>query len=189
MISRNGAARSCGGATRRAPTSIQRPPARSPPSSPGTTDPAPVTLARPNPRSRLPATLRDMNGRPAGQFVVMDIGARSGGEAYLQPLAGQIKLIGFDDSTEEECKPGDVNAIQYEHHATIVAGQDGRQKFHKPAGQFSSGLRKGNMEYFDGLPGRANMVVLEELEVETTKLDRFASTLADDHTDFIKIDV
>jgi hypothetical protein len=49
--------------------------------------------------------LRDLKGRPAGQFVVMDIGARSGGEAYLQPLAGQLKIIGFDDSTADECKP------------------------------------------------------------------------------------
>jgi FkbM family methyltransferase len=130
-----------------------------------------------------------MNGRPAGQFVVMDIGARSGGEAYLQPLAGQLKLIGFDDSTEEECKPGDVSAIQYEHHAIIVAGQNGRRKFHKAAWPFSSGLHKANMEYFGRLPCRDNMVVVEELEVETTTLDRFASTLADDHIDFIKIDV
>jgi FkbM family methyltransferase len=148
-----------------------------------------VTLARPNPRPRLPAALRDLKGRPAGQFVVMDIGARSGGEAYLQPLAGQLKIIGFDDSTADECKPGDVNAIQYEHHATIVAGQDGRRTFHKAAWPFSSGLHKPNMKYFERLPCRDNMVTVEELEVETTTLDRFAGTLADDHIDFIKIDV
>ncbi len=33
------------------------------------------------------------------------------------------------------------------------------------------------------------MVVVEELDVETTTLDRFAQTLSDDHVDFIKIDV
>ena len=77
-----------------------------------------VTLAHLNPRPRLAPALRDMKGQPAGQFVVMDIGARRGGETYLQPLAGQIKLIGFDDSPEEECKPGEASAIQYEHHET-----------------------------------------------------------------------
>jgi hypothetical protein len=49
--------------------------------------------------------LRDLKGRLAGQFVVMDIGARSGGKDYLQLPAGQPKIIGFDDSTAEECKP------------------------------------------------------------------------------------
>ena len=130
-----------------------------------------------------------MKGRPAGQFVVMDVGARSGGEGYLQPLGGQLKIIGFDDSTAEECKPGDPNAIQYEHHATIVAGQDGRRTFHKAAWPFSSGLHKANLKFFDRLPCRDNMVVVEELEVETVTLDRFAGTLSDDHIDFIKIDV
>jgi FkbM family methyltransferase len=142
-----------------------------------------------NPHPRLAPALRDMKDRPAGQFVVMDIGARRGGETYLQPLAGQIKLIGFDDSPEEECKPGEASAIQYEHHETILAGEHGRGKFFKAAWPFSSGLYKPNMKFFERLPCRDNMVIVEELDVETTTLDRFAATLPDDHIDFIKIDV
>src|SRR5215831_12226174 len=130
-----------------------------------------------------------MTGRPAGQFVFMDIGARRGSEPYFKPLAGQLKVIGFDDSTEEECRPGDASAIQYEHHATIVAGENGRGKFFKTAWPFSSGLYKPNLKFFDRLPCRDNMVVVEELDVETTTLDRFAQALPDDHIDFIKIDV
>ena len=130
-----------------------------------------------------------MKGRPAGQFVALDIGARSGGETYLQPLAGQLKVIGFDDSTEQEWQPDDANAIPYEHHATIVAGEEGRRTFYKAAWPFSSGMHKPNMKFFDRLPCWPNMVTEAELEVETTTLDRFASTLSDDHIDFVKIDV
>jgi FkbM family methyltransferase len=119
----------------------------------------------------------------------MDIGARSGGETYLQALGGQIKVIGFDDSPAEECKPDEASAILYEHHATILAGEHGRGKFFKAAWPFSSGLHKPNMKFFERLPCRDNMVVVEELEVETTTLDRFAQALPDDHIDFIKIDV
>ncbi|HEY4170128.1 MAG TPA: FkbM family methyltransferase [Reyranella sp.] len=148
-----------------------------------------VTLAQLNPRPRLGPALRVMSGRPAGQFVFLDVGARSGGESYCAPLAGQLKVIGFDDSAAEECQPGDPAAIQYEHHSTIVAGQHGRGKFFKAAWPFASSLHKANMEYFDRLPCRDNMVVVEELDVETTTLDRFAQGLSDDHIDFIKIDV
>ena len=130
-----------------------------------------------------------MAGRPAGQFVFLDIGARSGGESYYAPLAGQLKVIGFDDSREEECRPGDPAAIHYEHHNTILAGKHGRGKFFKAAWPFASGLHKANMQYFDRLPCRDNLVVVEELDVETTTLDRFTETLSDDHIDFIKIDV
>jgi FkbM family methyltransferase len=148
-----------------------------------------VTLAHLNPRPRLGPALRTMTGGPAGQFVFLDIGARHGAEPYCAPLAGQLKVIGFDDSSEEECKPGESAAIQYEHHSTILAGQDGRGTFFKAAWPFSSGLHKPNMNYYDRLPCRDNMVVVEELDVETTTLDRFARTLSDDHVDFIKIDV
>ncbi|HEY2872277.1 MAG TPA: FkbM family methyltransferase [Reyranella sp.] len=130
-----------------------------------------------------------MAGQPAGQFVFLDVGARSGGESYYAPLAGQLKVIGFDDSTAEECQPGDPAAIQYEHHNTILAGEHGRGKFFKAAWPFSSGLHKPNMNYYSRLPCRDNMVVVEELDVETTTLDRFAQGLSDDHIDFIKIDV
>jgi FkbM family methyltransferase len=130
-----------------------------------------------------------MKGRPAGQFVVMDIGARRANEPYLQPLAGQLKVIGFDDSSEEECKPSEAGAIHYEHHETILAGEHGRGRFFKAAWPFSSGLYKPNMQFFERLPCRDNMVVVEELDVETTTLDRFAVTLPDGHIDFVKIDV
>jgi FkbM family methyltransferase len=148
-----------------------------------------VTLAQLNSRPRLAPALRNMAGRPAGQFVFLDIGSRSGGESYYQPLAGQLKVIGFDDSTAEECQPENAAAIQYEHHATILAGEHGRGKFFKAAWPFSSGLHKPNMKYFERLPCRDNMVIVEELDVETTTLDRFAQTVSDDHIDFIKIDV
>lgn len=148
-----------------------------------------MTLAQLNPRSRLGATLRNMAGRPAGQFVFLDVGARSGGETYYASLAGQLKVIGFDDSTMEECQPDGSAAIQYEHHTTILAGQDGRGTFYKAAWPYSSGLHKPNMKYFERLPCRDNMVTVEELDLETTTLDRFAQTLSDDHIDFIKIDV
>jgi FkbM family methyltransferase len=128
-----------------------------------------------------------MPGRPAGQFVFLDVGARSGGETYYAPLAGQLKVIGFDDSSGEECQPG--AAIQYEHHTTILAGQHGRGTFFKAAWPFSSGLHKPNMKYFERLPCRDNMVIVEEQDLEMTTLDRFAQTLSDDHIDFIKIDV
>jgi FkbM family methyltransferase len=128
-----------------------------------------------------------MSGRPAGRFVFLDIGARSGGETYYAPLAGQLKVIGFDDSPAESCAPGE--AIQYEHHTAILAGQHGRRTFFKAAWPFSSSLYKTNMKYFDRLPCRDNMVVVDELEVETTTLDHFAADLSDDHIDFIKIDV
>jgi FkbM family methyltransferase len=130
-----------------------------------------------------------MAGRPAGQFVFLDIGARSGGETYYAPLAGQLKVIGFDDSSGEECQPDDAAAIQYEHHTTIVAGRNGPATFFKTAWPFSSGLHKPNMKYFERLPCRDNMVVVEEQQVETVTLDRFAQSLSDDHIDFIKIDV
>ena len=148
-----------------------------------------MTLAQLNPHPRLGPTLRAMADHPAGQFVFLDIGARSGGETYYAPLAGQLKVIGFDDSSKEECQPGDPAAIHYEHHSTILAGQHGRGKFFKVAWPFSSGLHKPNMAYFSRLPCRDNMIVVEELDVETTTLDRFAGTLSDDHVDFIKIDV
>jgi FkbM family methyltransferase len=146
-----------------------------------------VTLAQLNPRPRLGPTLRNMPSRPAGQFVFLDVGARSGGETYYAPLAGQLKVIGFDDSPGEECQPG--TAIQYEHHTTILAGRHGRGTFFKAAWPFSSGLHKPNMRYFERLPCRDNMVIVEEQDVETTTLDRFAQGLSDDHIDFIKIDV
>jgi FkbM family methyltransferase len=130
-----------------------------------------------------------MAGLPAGQFVFLDIGSRSGGETYYKPLAGQLKVIGFDDSTAEENRPDAGTAIQYEHHETILAGAHGRRKFFKAAWPFSSGLHKPNMKYFERLPCRDNMVIVEELDVETTTLDRFAGTISDDHIDFIKIDV
>jgi len=130
-----------------------------------------------------------MAGQPAGQFIFLDIGARNGGEAYYAPLAGQLKVIGFDDSSESECRPSDLAAIRYEHHTTILAGEHGRRKFFKLAWPFSSGLHKPNMKYYDRLPCRNNMVVVDEMDVETTTLDRFAQTLSDDHIDFIKIDV
>lgn len=128
-----------------------------------------------------------MEGRPAGPFVFLDVGARSGGEAYYAPLAGQLKVIGFDDSPAEECAPGE--AIEYEHHTAILAGQHGRGTFFKAAWPFASSLHKPNLKYFDRLPCRDNMVVVEELDVETTTLDSFAAGLSDDHIDFIKIDV
>ena len=146
-----------------------------------------VTLARMNNRPRLPATLLEMRDRPAGQFVILDIGARSSSEAYCQPLAGQLKIIGFDDSAEEDSRPD--GAVQYEHHATILAAQHGRGKFFKTAWPFSSGLHKPNMDFLDRFPCRDNMVTVEEVELETTTLDRFAGTLADDNIDFIKVDV
>ena len=148
-----------------------------------------MTLAQLNPRPRLGPALRTMAGRPAGQFVILDIGARDGAESYYTPLAGQLKVIGFDDSAEEECQPGDPAAIQYQHHNTILAGQHGRGKFFKAAWPFSSGLHKPNMKYYERLPCRDNMVVVEELDLETTTLDCFSKTLSDDHIDFIKIDV
>jgi FkbM family methyltransferase len=130
-----------------------------------------------------------MKGRPAGQFVVMDIGARRANEPYLKPLGGQLKVIGFDDSSEEECNPGEASAIQYEHHETILAGEHGRGRFFKAAWPFSSGLYKPNMQFFERLPCRHNMEIVEELDVETTTLDRFSATLPDGHIDFVKIDV
>ncbi len=128
-----------------------------------------------------------MAGRPAGQFVFLDVGARSGGETYYAPLAGQLKVIGFDDSAAEGCTPGD--AIQYEHHTTILAGEHGRRTFFKAAWPFASSLYKPNMKYYERFPCRDNMVVVEEVDVETTTLDRFAGNLSDNHIDFIKIDV
>ena len=148
-----------------------------------------VTLAQLNPRPRLGPALRAMAGRPAGQFIFLDVGARNSGELYYQPLAGQLKVIGFDDSSKEECHPGEWETIQYEHHTTILAGEHGRGRFFKLAWPFSSGLHKPNMQYFDRLPCRDNMVVVDELDVETTTLDLFAQDLSDDHIDFIKIDV
>ncbi len=128
-----------------------------------------------------------MAGRPAGRFVFLDVGARSGGETYYAPLAGQLKVIGFDDSGADECVPGE--AIQYEHHTAILAGQEGRRTFFKTTWPYGSGLHRPNMEYFNRLPCRDNLVVVEQLEVETTTLDRFAQGLSDDHVDFIKVDV
>ena len=146
-----------------------------------------MTLAQLNPRPRLGPALRTMAGQPAGQFIFLDVGARSGGEAYYAPLAGQLKVIGFDDSPAEGCAPGD--AIQYEHHTTILAGEHGRRTFFKTAWPFASSLYKPNMKYYDRLPCRDNMVAVEEVDIETTTLDRFATTLSDNHVDFIKIDV
>ena len=119
----------------------------------------------------------------------MDVGARDGSGIYYEALAGQLKVIGFDDSAAEDYKPDDASAIQYEHHMIILAGQHGRGRFFKAAWPYSSGLHRPNMKYFERLPCHANMVIVEEVDVETTTLDRFAKTLSDDHVDFIKIDV
>ena len=122
--------------------------------------------------------LRQLPHRPAGNFVLMDIGARGASEALYAPLAGQAKVIGFDDSSEEESKPADGSEIHYEHHTTILAGQHGMAKFFKTAWPFASGLYEPNMKFLSRLPSSDKLLLtVAEVELETTTLDRFRPRL------------
>lgn len=148
-----------------------------------------MTLRNPNPTPRFSTALAQLPGRPAGTFVVVDIGARGGAEKCWQVLTGQLRLIGFDASAAE-CEHLNRAAKQggHEYHARIIGGRTGRATFYTTKFAHSCGLYQGNPDYIGRFPF-TNMDVIASHEVDTTTLDTFAKEIGLDQTDFIKIDV
>jgi hypothetical protein len=78
--------------------------------------------------------------KAAGNFILMDIGARGGIDEYWNALAGQLKVIGFDDSDESTCRFNNNPEIEYNFYRKFIGNKNGMATFNVARYPFSSGL-------------------------------------------------
>lgn len=150
-----------------------------------------MTLAHPNPNTRFPDAVQPLLAERRQQYVIVDIGARSGVEALWRNFQHVADFIGFDPD-EEECARLNATFRDNGHerlvvHPHAIAGRNGPHTFHVTQFPFSSGLYRGNDAWLDRFPF-TTLKVEREVEVDAITLDHFCEEAALDHVDFVKID-
>jgi FkbM family methyltransferase len=137
-----------------------------------------------------------------GRLVVVDCGARYGGEASRwQVLGDRVRILGFEPDPGE-CRALEAKArgegIEARYFPYLVAGTTQRRAFHQKHSPTLWSLYETDPAYtarLRGTPGTRDVSLADRMkvertfEVETVSLNDWAAREGIDDVDFIKVDV
>lgn len=143
-----------------------------------------------NYRPKMTQYLVDKRAFDTRRLVVVDVGARYGGEQHWNAYGDQLILIGFEPD-EEECKSLNEKFSMKGHRYFPVAlhKDKGCRTFYITQFNASCGFYKRDMTFWSRFPDKVNVRVKETVQMDTVDFDSFAECHGIEYVDFMKLDV
>lgn len=146
-------------------------------------------LSRINYRPRMTLYLSKIRTFDKCKMVVVDVGARYGGEKHWKAYSDQVSIIGFEPD-KEECKAlNEKFGNQGHRYFPIALHRDkGTRPFYITYFSPASGFYKNDMQFWSRFPNQPSLEIKEIIQMETTDFDTFAASEKIEHVDFFKLD-
>lgn len=126
------------------------------------------------------------------QPVVVDLGARGGGDSDLLPFAWACKLIGFEPEPVEAkrlIQQGDSRWGSFVIVPSAVGSKDGRMVLHLPQAEVGASLYPHNEKMIDMFGHESLHKTIRTTDVETVTLETMVHQYKLSQIDYLKIDV
>lgn len=124
------------------------------------------------------------------KLVVVDVGARYGGEQHWAAYGDQMALIGFEPD-EAECKAlNDKFSSKGHQYFPLALHRDKRERpFYVTEFDASSGFYQNDMAFWSRFDDSAGLHVKKTINMDTVDFDSFSEEQHIEHVDFMKLDV
>ena len=143
-----------------------------------------------NYRPEMTQYLVDKRVFDAQRLVVVDVGARYGGQKHWDIYGDQVLLIGFEPDEEECNNLNEKFNVRGHYYFPVALHKDrGYRTFYITQYDASCGFYKRDMTFWSRFPGKEDVRVKKTVRKETVDFNTFAKEHQIEYVDFMKLDV
>lgn len=120
--------------------------------------------------------------------VIMDVGAAGGFQKYWSVFGDKARFIGFEPN-EEECQRLNALAAKNQRYYPVALSKTNEKRnYLLMSWPESSSFYPADMNVISRFPDEVNVIVRQEIEIQTVDFDTFAEEQNITSVDFMKLD-